>query len=1077
LEAIIETNLCFVNPNSSDFQVTQTSKKVFTAGIMIFSSDTTYMYIKETLPLSTHAVTHSTPSLEVTPPYIVLGPACNQPTYFTASLTSRYLKNIHIAYSASTPLLSDVDVFPLFYRTVPSYTEYSSTIYALMLNFDWLSVGVVHQEISHYTRALEDLNTFLSENSKGTASVIASLGMNSFLTRNLDTSLTARIFIAMVPENMVAETICTAHKLGMTGETFQWILLGDYKENWWVPGKSPLKEVRCTRQEMLEGVESALILSHHQLMLDEKLMLLSTEERDFWREYAELVNTTTGTPFQEELAIRVKPTYDAVWAAAHALQSTLSQATSPVLNPGQATPMRFDGRNAGSFFSQGLPVTDFTSLLNKAMERTDFEGLSGRVQFDSSTHTRGQPLTYISQMQEGRIVPIGVHSPALSGAGSLNLTFFGNNFSFQGPAPPRDRPLEELQSVQLWMVFIMISIAMFGIIVAISFLVVNCIYRKHKVIKASSPYLNFVIGLGCIMGFLSIIFMSTEGIKVNFAVKFSFPPFFCNVRLWLLAIGFTLAFGALFAKTWRIYAIFRNPWKRKRPYKDYVLFCMVAILLLFDLIILILWAIVDPLKLDTALNMELAAFRIEKYAYCINKRLFPESNASFIIWTSVVVIPKSLLLLFGVFLVVQTSRIKARFFQDAKFTGIAIFGCVMVCGVGVPVSFFMMFFFHEDIGYVVATSTILICCYLVLCMVFIPKFILLRRYKNQVPSAVLIGLNPSFRIRRMRKLEASCKHYSRGGGGRPPMSYYAQMIRGTTGSVYSRTSQSSSSSDDTSCAELQERLGRRETVELEKEIGWEPAFDDDNDGEVEVRETKVGIGGYQYIATVHINMVCRPNRVSTDTRMTVIPETDMEDHRYDLDDVRSKELSAPLETAVLRDELSNDHTELPGVTGANGTDLGSTRWHYSRSFSINDRNELTRSGELDTELGSSGTNRYCSKTFTIVEREEHETIPTPPDPTHGSHVHQSSLYSSCDNVPDVHRRTCSRVTPSPTPSSNQQSDVQDDDISTVPPAPHGPPAPEPTSTARSRTTPILMQQFTCTGTCSRNLRITPSSPN
>lgn len=826
--------------------------------------------------LSVPIVTHFTPALEVTPPYVVLGPACNQPTYFTASLTSRYLKDIQVSYSASTPLLSDVGGFPLFYRTVPSYMEYGRTIYALMQHFGWLSVGVVHQEVSHYTRALEDLNNLLSERSNNTASVIVSLGLTSYLTRNVNIPSLARIFVATVPENMADETICAAHKSGMTGRRFQWILLGDYQENWWVPNnKSTVTNAlpRCTTEEMLDGVESVLILSHNMLMLDDNLQL-SREERDFWREYAGLVNATTETPFRGELATRVRPTYDAVWAVAHALRSTLSQTPSEDPNQNADTPMTLDGRNAGSSFSQGRPTTNFTRLLNAAMERTRFTGLSGNVQFNSSSHTRKQPLTYIVQMRGGRMVPIGIHSQGVDGSrrDDLNLTFFGNNLSFQGSTPPRDRPSQDPQSVQLWMVIIMISIALFGILFATVVLIVNCAYRKHKVIKASSPYLNFVIALGCMMGFLSIIFMSMESLKVHFNVKLFFFPFFCNVRLWLLTIGFTLAFGALFAKTWRIYVIFRNPWKKKRPYKDYILFCMVAVFLFFDLLLLTLWAISDPLEIVSAENLDIAAFKVQKYSYCINNRLTPDSNVSFMVWTSVIVIPKSLLLFFGIFLVVQTSRIKAKFFRDAKFTGIAIFGCVMVCGVGVPVSFFSMFLYHEDLGYIVATSTILICCYLVLSMVFIPKFILLHRYKNKIPSAVLIGLNPSFRIRRTKRVQTNCSP-SHG----PPMTYYSRMLRGATSSVYSRASQSSSNSsdDNNSSSDLQNRWARGEAADLAKGIGWESAFDDgdDLDGEIEVQETRLDFGGgFQYIATVGV--LYRPTRVSTDTQLTMISEGD-----------------------------------------------------------------------------------------------------------------------------------------------------------------------------------------------------------
>lgn len=106
-----------------------------------------------------------------------------QPAFFTATLTSRYSKDIQISYSASTSLLSDVEMVPYFYRTVPSYSFYAETIYALMQAFDWLLLGVVHQAVADYTRSLEDLNGLLTRKNKKGASVIDSLTLNGFLTK------------------------------------------------------------------------------------------------------------------------------------------------------------------------------------------------------------------------------------------------------------------------------------------------------------------------------------------------------------------------------------------------------------------------------------------------------------------------------------------------------------------------------------------------------------------------------------------------------------------------------------------------------------------------------------------------------------------------------------------------------------------------------------------------------------------------------------------------------------------------------------------------------------------------------
>ena len=285
---------------------------------------------------------------DLDPAYVILGPACNQPAYFTATLTSRYLKDIQVSYSASTSLLSNIGTLPYFYSTVPSYSLYTETIYALMQVFDWLLLGVVHQEVADYTRSLEDLNALLTRHSDRGASIIDSPNLNGFLSNAVDMSTSARIFVAMVPEFKAAATLCTAFKARLTGENYQWILLGDYREGWWMSANLSLpgqdNTLKCTNEEMLKATESVLILTHLPIITSSKLT--SGLDKEFWQEFSSFVETRTGEGFQGEKASRVAPAYDAVWVIARALNLALNGSiTNPVTPP---SPSRNDGSSKDS---------------------------------------------------------------------------------------------------------------------------------------------------------------------------------------------------------------------------------------------------------------------------------------------------------------------------------------------------------------------------------------------------------------------------------------------------------------------------------------------------------------------------------------------------------------------------------------------------------------------------------------------------------------------------------------------------------------------------------------------------------
>ena len=662
--------------------------------------------------------------------YAVLGPACNKDASLTAQLTSNYFHVVQVSYGADTPLLSNIEDFLQFYRTVPSYLSFQTALAAVMEQFEWRWVGVIHQESPYYTVALETFNSYLTRSIHG-ARVIGTQGVSSLL--DLERTLgEARIIIVMAPENMAAAILCTAYHLQMTGRQYQWILLGDYQEGWWKqkPKLDTFLSLRvsCSERIMLEAVESTLILTYNLQLEGVTDLLQSGQTMDeFWTDFAAFFNTTSRKRFKLQLAMLVPSTYDAVWSIALALNKTLSTDSVQLLSESQ---------NNSNF--------NLSLRLNSAMETLDFQGASGRTAFTHGQHSQLPPATHVSQMQNGSIVFVGIHNER---EGALNLS---NNLLWQSAkGPPRDRPRVNNETVEIYLVEIMLVIVSLGIILCVVFAIINCYYRKHKVIKASSPYINIFIITGCLMGFASVILISIENIDAHLDIAPASYHFLCNARPWFLSLGYTLAFGALFAKSWRIYSIFKNPWKRNRPLKDHVLIGIIGILLSIDVVILVVWVVLDPLDLYAfTIDTDEDSFTQERHFICSERATLDLTSDNFSLWIVILMTMKGCLLLFGLYIVSRTGSIKAEVFKDTKYTAVAIYGVGICCAIGVPTALILMYNFLEDPGYIVATATISFCSYLILLMVFVPKIILLRKYKKQVPTAVLIGLNPSFRIRK-----------------------------------------------------------------------------------------------------------------------------------------------------------------------------------------------------------------------------------------------------------------------------------------------------------------------------------------
>ena len=70
--------------------------------------------------------------------------------------------------------------------------------------------------------------------------------------------------------------------------------------------------------------------------------------------------------------------------------------------------------------------------------------------------------------------------------------------------------------------------------------------------KLGSPYVNIMIIAGAVVFYVTVILF---GVDENVA-SHSTVDGLCHARIWLVAIGFSLLFGTIFAKAWRIYYIF-----------------------------------------------------------------------------------------------------------------------------------------------------------------------------------------------------------------------------------------------------------------------------------------------------------------------------------------------------------------------------------------------------------------------------------------------------------------------------------------------------------------------------------------
>ncbi|PVD28715.1 hypothetical protein C0Q70_11309 [Pomacea canaliculata] len=98
-------------------------------------------------------------------------------------------------------------------------------------------------------------------------------------------------------------------------------------------------------------------------------------------------------------------------------------------------------------------------------------------------------------------------------------------------------------------------LAALGVLLTGAFLAFNIVLRNARLVKMSSPRLNNVILLGCVCTYSSVFVQDAGGEHGVLA---------CEIKTALLAVGVSLAFASLFAKTWRVYVIFTSTKVQRR---------------------------------------------------------------------------------------------------------------------------------------------------------------------------------------------------------------------------------------------------------------------------------------------------------------------------------------------------------------------------------------------------------------------------------------------------------------------------------------------------------------------------------
>lgn len=192
----------------------------------------------------------------------------------------------------------------------------------------------------------------------------------------------------------------------------------------------------------------------------------------------------------------------------------------------------------------------------------------------------------------------------------------------------------------------------------------------------------------------------------------------CMALPWLLATGFSLTFSALFTKTQRINQLMQGAarCKRMKLTATDVMKPMVA-LLMINVVVLIVWTVVDPLQRKTTVVAQDSFLRdIETYGRCTS-----EYSAIFLAILCAINLGS---LIFAVFQAYKARNVAVEL-QESNYIFMAMIFILLVSFIAIPV--IIIASDNVTAFYFVTTVLIFVVCASILLLIFIPKVMALRR--------------------------------------------------------------------------------------------------------------------------------------------------------------------------------------------------------------------------------------------------------------------------------------------------------------------------------------------------------------
>jgi gamma-aminobutyric acid type B receptor len=243
----------------------------------------------------------------------------------------------------------------------------------------------------------------------------------------------------------------------------------------------------------------------------------------------------------------------------------------------------------------------------------------------------------------------------------------------------------------------MFALAIAGSVLSIVLIVYIAINRENKVIRGSSALFLGYLLFGTLLSYASIFTGNLNAIGVGTCVL---TPLF-------LGIGFTITFGSLFAKSWRIHSLYNDKTLTIRAITDTKLTIITAVVVAVEVVICVIIAIFGSEVLLVVTDPHRPAYW---YQQCNVDMITSPVAWSFVI---IALAYNAVVMAYGVYLAVRIRSVPHKVYNESRQLAFVIYVLVVLSALIVALQFVPSInrlekYVIRSVGIVVANLTTII---------------------------------------------------------------------------------------------------------------------------------------------------------------------------------------------------------------------------------------------------------------------------------------------------------------------------------------------------------------------------------